>query len=143
MVQPGEEPGVTGRPLDAARGAHVLVVDDDPSIRALLAATLVTDHVARLDEAADGLEAVAAAEAHPYDIIVMDLRMPNLDGIEATRGALRASPHSRVVGFTAEHNAAVCRAFLQAGAVECLSKDQHHELCVVVETLARQLPRGG
>jgi CheY-like chemotaxis protein len=71
----------------------VLIVDDDPFIRRLIATTL--EDVSGLDllEAADGLEAVAHAERQAPVIVFLDLNMPNLDGIGAA-AALRALPGS-------------------------------------------------
>jgi PAS domain S-box-containing protein len=71
------------------RGARVLVADDHPVNRELVRAIL-TPLGAQVTEAADGLEAVEAAGAAPFDIILMDLRMPGLDGLGAMR-AIRAA----------------------------------------------------
>ena len=78
--------------------AEILIVDDDPDIRGMLAFTL-DDYGFTVREAGDGSEAVAALEAHPPDLMLLDLMMPNVDGfgvLEAmrTRGL---APETRVL----------------------------------------------
>jgi Response regulators consisting of a CheY-like receiver domain and a winged-helix DNA-binding domain len=63
--------------------ARVLVVDDDPAVRAAIARTLRIDY--DVDEAADGAEALAHHAATAADAIVLDLLMPNVDGLEVCR----------------------------------------------------------
>jgi two-component system response regulator MprA len=63
--------------------ARVLVVDDDPAVRAAIARTLRIDY--DVDEAADGAEALARHAATAADAIVLDLLMPNVDGLEVCR----------------------------------------------------------
>jgi DNA-binding response OmpR family regulator len=75
--------------LSTSRGAtrrpRVLIVDDDPLIRGVVRAVL-EDGTYVLDEAASGEEALAAADRHPPDIVLLDVMMPGLDGFEvATR----------------------------------------------------------
>jgi signal transduction histidine kinase/CheY-like chemotaxis protein len=79
-----------GEPADV--GAHVLLVDDHPMNREL-GVTLLTLLGCTADVACDGREAIAAAQARRYDAILMDVHMPELDGLAATR-AIRALPSS-------------------------------------------------
>ena len=79
-------------PLDLPGGGHaagsvrVLVADDHPIVRGGLIALLDTlDGVEVVGQAGTGREAVRAAVEHRPDVVVMDLRMPDLDGVEATR----------------------------------------------------------
>ena len=109
--------GVTGP-------ARVLLVDDDALVRAGLSMMLDgADGIAVVGEAADGDQVTAAADAHSPDVVLMDLRMPRVDGITATR-RLRARPHPPEVivltTFDADEN--VLRA-LRAGASGFLLKD--------------------
>ena len=69
----------------------ILIVDDDPSIRRLIAATLEDVSGYRMTEAGDGLQAIERArEVHP-EIVFLDIEMPNLNGIETCR-RLRSEP---------------------------------------------------
>ena len=104
--------------------ARVLLVDDDALVRAGLSMMLDgADGIAVVGEAADGDQVTAAADAHSPDVVLMDLRMPRVDGITATR-RLRARPHPPEVivltTFDADEN--VLRA-LRAGASGFLLKD--------------------
>ncbi|HEU4841537.1 MAG TPA: response regulator, partial [Ilumatobacteraceae bacterium] len=69
---------------------RVVIADDQDLVRAGLRVILETNGVDVVAEAADGAEAVAAALAHRPDVVLMDVRMPVVDGIEATR-RIRAS----------------------------------------------------
>jgi CheY-like chemotaxis protein len=89
--------------LETATRPRVLVVDDHQTNRAvacLMLETIGFDHAV----ACDGLEAVAAVAAAPYDLILMDVRMPNMDGLAATRAirALPAGASTPIVAMTAD-----------------------------------------
>ncbi len=103
---------------------RVLVVDDDPMVRGALTMMLDgAEGIAIVGEAADGGEVPALVDAHAPDVVLMDLRMPRVDGIVATR-RLRARPRPPEVivltTFDADEN--VLRA-LRAGAGGFLLKD--------------------
>ncbi|MFG2074093.1 DNA-binding response regulator, NarL/FixJ family, contains REC and HTH domains [Nonomuraea maritima] len=103
---------------------RVLVADDQALVRAgvrmLLQAAGDMEVVA---EAADGAEAVRLAERHLPDVILMDLRMPRVDGLEAIRRVLAARPGARVVVLTTFAEDGNVYAALRAGAVGFLVKD--------------------
>ena len=101
----------------------VLVVDDQ-SINRLLIQKMITAHGHRADQADSGRVAVRMAGAKRYDLIMMDISMPEMDGIEATQhiradGASRQSP---IVGFTANLQPADHSRALSAGMREILYK---------------------
>lgn len=103
---------------------RVLVTDDDPLVRAGL--SLMLGGAAALDvvaEAADGREAVEAVRAHDVDVVLMDLRMPVMDGIEATRSITAQPTAPKVLVLTTfDADDYVVRA-LSAGAAGFLLKD--------------------
>jgi two-component system chemotaxis response regulator CheY len=100
----------------------VLVVDDDPFIRRLIATTLEDVSGFEVRQAADGQEALEKAEAEPPAIVFLDIDMPRLDGISACR-QLRAAhgASARIVMLTAAGREQEERA-LQAGADLFLTK---------------------
>ncbi|MFD0690281.1 response regulator [Actinomadura fibrosa] len=106
------------------RPLRVLVVDDDALVRAGLSMMLDGVHGIRVvGEAADGDEVPAAADAHRPDVVLMDLRMPRVDGITATgRLRRRANPPEVIVLTTFDADENILRA-LRAGASGFLLKD--------------------
>ena len=115
----------------------VLIVDDNTHVRALLRTMLGgSDHV--LLEAADGLEAVERCEEELPDVVLMDLRMPRLNGIEATRSIVRSHPRACILIVT-DYDDTALRALAQsAGAERYFVKDSLDELKVYVESLRGQ-----
>ncbi|MEV0666045.1 response regulator [Actinomadura luteofluorescens] len=106
------------------RPLRVLIVDDDALVRAGLSMMLDgTGGITVAGEAADGDEVPAAADAHAPDVVLMDLRMPRVDGITATR-RLRARPNPPevVVLTTFDSDENILHA-LRAGASGFLLKD--------------------
>nr|WP_200873359.1 response regulator transcription factor [Actinokineospora spheciospongiae] len=103
---------------------RVLVVDDDPLVRAGLTTMLDgAEGIAVVAEAGDGAEVPAALDAHPVDVVLMDIRMPRVNGIEATRRVrARPGPPEVVVLTTFDADENVLRA-LRAGASGFLLKD--------------------
>jgi DNA-binding NarL/FixJ family response regulator len=103
---------------------RVLIVDDQRLVRAGL--RMLCESTADLDvvgEAADGVEAVRSAAELVPDVILMDLRMPGLDGIEATRLVTSRHPTSKVLALTTFDDDEHLYAALAAGASGFLVKD--------------------
>jgi DNA-binding NarL/FixJ family response regulator len=103
---------------------RVLLADDHPVVREGLRGMLAGEQgIAVVAEAASGAEAVAMAATHRPDVVLMDLRMPHGDGVEATAAILDATPGARIVVLTTyETDADIVRA-VEAGAVGYLLKD--------------------
>lgn len=101
-----------------------LIVDDHPVTRdGLRSALELTEDVEVVGEAATGEEAVErASELHP-DVVFMDVRMPGMDGIEATRLIRERSPQTRVILFTVDESRAAISEAIQAGVSGYLLKD--------------------
>lgn len=96
---------------------RLLIADDHEPFRRGLRAMLRGERDLVIEgEAADGPTAFARAEALQPDVVLMDLRMPVLDGLEATRRILHTSPHIRVLVFTMADDAESVFTALQAGA---------------------------
>lgn len=107
-----------------AEPIRVLVVDDQELLRDALATMIATD--ARLElagTASDGLEAVEAVRSGLIDVVLMDIRMPRLDGIAATEQVLRLRPGVRVLVLTTFDLDEYVLAAVRAGASGFLTKD--------------------
>jgi DNA-binding NarL/FixJ family response regulator len=96
---------------------HVVIADDHPVFRGGLRALLGTDpDLEVVGEASTGTEAVELAEAVQPDVVVMDLHMPGLDGVAATREIVRVSPHVAVLVLTMFDDDDSVFAAMRAGA---------------------------
>ncbi|MFZ0214406.1 MAG: response regulator transcription factor [Candidatus Dormiibacterota bacterium] len=103
---------------------RVLIADDHPVFRHGLQALLAAgSDVQVVGEATRGTEAVAMAIELQPDVVVMDIQMPELNGVEATRQILAASPHVRVLVLTMFENDDSVFAAMRAGARGYLLKD--------------------
>jgi DNA-binding NarL/FixJ family response regulator len=120
------------------RPVRVLLVDDDDLMRAGLRAVLSSDTAIEVvGEAADGRDAVARARARRPDVVLMDVRMPGLDGISATRDVLAISPEIKVAILTTFEDDDYIFGALDAGASGFLLKRTRPEdLMAAVHTVA-------
>jgi DNA-binding NarL/FixJ family response regulator len=108
-------------------GVSVLLADDHPVFRQGLRALLEREMFHVVGEAADGFEAIAMAERLQPQIVVIDLAMPALNGIDAAREIVKRAPRAKAIlltMFTEEHH--VLEA-LRAGVKGCVSKSQAAE----------------
>jgi DNA-binding NarL/FixJ family response regulator len=115
--------GHTSEP-SPSRPVRVLLVDDQALFREALATLLtVHDDVEVVGEAGNGAEALRAAAESSPDVVLMDLRMPLLDGVAATRRLRIEQPEVRVIALTTFDDDEDVFAALRAGAVGYLLKD--------------------
>jgi putative two-component system response regulator len=124
---------------EANEQIEVLVVDDDPTNRAVCKGCLRRTGY-RIREAQDGVDALEKVREHAPDVIIMDVMMPNMDGLECTR-ALRADAETRdipIIVVSALSRTEDILAGLQAGADEYISKPiRSSELMLRVQSMAR------
>ena len=106
----------------------MLLADDHEVVReGLRLALLRSPHIRVVGEAPDGETAVSLAERRLPDVIVMDLRMPGMDGIEATEEIMRRLPDAKVLIFTAYSERALLQRGLESGARGYILKEAPHE----------------
>jgi DNA-binding NarL/FixJ family response regulator len=117
---------------------RVLIADDDHLMRAGLRAVLSTDDTIEVvAEAADGQHAVAHTCRHRPDLVLMDIRMPDMDGITATRKISAVLPHTRVLILTTFEDDDYIFGALHAGASGFLLKRMQPEhLIDAIHTVA-------
>jgi DNA-binding NarL/FixJ family response regulator len=113
---------------------RILLVEDNQVFREAL--ELLLGMRADLEVVAsvgDGSEVVAAVDKHKPRVVLMDYRLPGMDGVQATAAVLQAHPDVAVVCLTASANPREIEALYAAGAAACLTKDQ--ELDEIVDAL--------
>lgn len=107
---------------------RVLVVDDHPIVRSGIMSVLATQaDFEVVGDGADGVDAVRLAAALNPDLVLMDLRMPSKNGVDATAEILRAQPAIRVVVLTTYASDGEVLKAIEAGAVGYLLKDVPHD----------------
>ncbi len=113
----GVQPRLVESRLVAENGEiTVLIADDHEVVReGLRLALLRSPHIRVVGEAPDGETAVALAERRRPDVVIMDLRMPQMDGIEATEEIVARVPDTRVLVFTAYSERALLQRGLESG----------------------------
>ncbi len=131
-AQPGGPAAAAPDPI------RVLVADDQELVRSGFCVILeAADGITVVGEAADGAQAVAAVAAASPDVVLMDVRMPEMDGLEATRLITRAGSVPRVVMLTTFDLDEYVYAALRAGACGFLLKDApRHDLIAAVRAAA-------
>jgi DNA-binding NarL/FixJ family response regulator len=109
----------------------VLVEDNDVFREALELLLGLRSDVEVVAAVGDGDAAVGAAKETAPDVVLMDYRLPGLDGVEATRAVRESCPEVAIVCLTGAADSRERDALLEAGAVRCLTKDQELEDIVV------------
>ena len=144
-ASPGDDgnffPGASGR-LTAMMDVvpiRVLLADDHPVVRRGLAALLGTlDDFEVVGEAEDGEAAVREAQLTKPDVVLMDIRMPGIDGVEATRRIRKAVPDTAVLVLTMYDEDATVFTAMQAGAQGYLLKGaEQDEIADAIRAVAR------
>ena len=109
----------------------VLIADDHEVVReGLRLALLRSSHIRVVGEAPDGETAVTLAERRRPDVVIMDLRMPDMDGLEATEEILQRTPGTAVLIFTAYGERSLMQRGLESGARGYILKETPHETLI-------------
>jgi two-component system, NarL family, response regulator NreC len=123
-----------------ARRISVLLGDDHPLVRHGVRRLLEREEFDVVAEGSDGLQVVALAEQHRPDVIVLDISMPNLNGIGAVRELSRVAPQASVIILTMHTEEHYILEALRAGVKGCVSKTQAPEHLLQA---IREVCRGG
>jgi DNA-binding NarL/FixJ family response regulator len=119
-----------GRPI------RILLVEDNQVFREALELLLgMRDDIEVVASVGDGSEAVAACDEYSPQVVLLDYRLPMMDGVQTTVAVKEAHPEIAVVCLTASANSREIEALYEAGATACLTKDQ--ELDEIVDTVKR------
>ena len=101
----------------------ILVVEDDPTVGPYVKRGL-EEHQNHVDLVDDGLEALRLASGGLYDLLVLDLRLPGMDGFEVTRRIKSDPQHAgtRIIAMTGYYEGEVAQRVVELGALLCLQK---------------------
>jgi DNA-binding NarL/FixJ family response regulator len=117
---------------------RTLVVDDHEELRKLLRSMLqAKTECVIVGEATDGLQAIEQAKELQPDLILLDLSLPKLNGMEAGRRILKACPHAKIVFLSQDSSRDVIQGALSLGAAGYLLKSDATELPLAVDAISR------
>jgi two-component system chemotaxis response regulator CheY len=105
----------------------ILLTDDEPHIRKFIGLILRKFDNPRILEAGDGAQAVALYKEHQPDLVLLDVNMPNLDGVQALAQIRQLDPNAVVVMLTSLANRHTVEECLRLGAVDYIRKDTPRE----------------
>src|SRR5512146_2127524 len=121
-------------PMNTSQTIHVMLVDDHNVVRSGLATFLrAYEDLDLVGEAKNGLEALNLCRKKRPDVILMDLMMPEMDGIAATRAILAEYPDTKIIAMTSFEDEELVNGVLAAGAISYLLKN------VAADDLARAI----
>ena len=129
----------SGRVEHSIKGLHILLAEDHRDLHFALR-TLLERAGATVESAHDGREAVASATSATFDVVLMDLRMPHMDGLQATRALRRQGCVIPIVALTADPATLHRAEALEAGCDACLSKPFKLEDLMASIRLSSRLP---
>lgn len=110
--------------MSESKPIRVMLVDDHQMVRnGLKTFLLVHDDLELVGEASNGEQALTTFERVDPDVILMDMKMPRMDGVEATQALLKRDPDVRIIALTSFKDEDLIRKALEAGAMGYLLKD--------------------
>ena len=120
---------------------RVLIVDDEAHIRLTLREALASMNV-QVEAAANGQDALSMLDERPFDLVLLDLRMPGLSGMEVLREVTRRSPYTSVIIITAHGDVETAVEAMLAGAANFIEKPFIlHEFRTLVESTLNRNPQ--
>ena len=123
---------------------RLLIVDDTDHVRGMLVEILGLHGFDIVGEAASGEEALTRAKADDPDVVVMDLRLPDADGLEIVRSVREIRPDQQVIVYSAYLDEAIERRAREAGVAVCVPKLAGvEELAREITAIALELDTGG
>lgn len=127
----------------AQQPLRLLIAEDQAVIRKAIAALLALEPDMNVVAAvADGEQAVLAARAYAPDIVLMDIKMPRMDGVAATRAILAENPRTRIIMLTTFDTDDLVYDAISAGAQAYLLKDsEESEILAAIRAVAKGEPR--
>lgn len=114
-----------------------LIVEDNELMRRLIR-SVVSEIAETIDECSNGKEAVTAFERHRHDWVVMDIEMPEMDGLTATAKIIAIDPNARVIIVTQHDNKNLREDSIKAGAVAFIAKENLLDIRVVLSSVTPQ-----
>jgi DNA-binding NarL/FixJ family response regulator len=128
-------------PATKSNRIRILIVDDDRAVRYATRQWLeMCTRFEVVAEAADGVEAVCAVGEYLPDIVLMDISMPSMNGLEATAWLSRRFPQVRVIIHTGSTDTNNVRKAFEAGAAAYLAKASYARLAFVIDEVAAGRP---
>jgi CheY-like chemotaxis protein len=113
-----------------------LIVDDNAAVRRLIR-SIVLPLACGISECTDGVDALSAYQAHRPDVVLMDIRMNEVDGIQATKQIKAADPQATIIIVTDYDDDGLRQAATRAGACGYVVKDNLLELVRLLEEIKR------
>ncbi|MGE5347134.1 MAG: response regulator transcription factor, partial [Acidithiobacillales bacterium] len=118
---------------------RVVIADDHRILRqGLIALLRAESNIDVVGEASDGIEAIELARTLGPDVIVMDVTMPRMNGIEATRQITAELPRIRIIGLSMHEDDAIATSMREAGAVDFVTKGGRSDTLVAAIQAAAQ-----
>ena len=126
--------------MDSSGVLDILVVDDSPIIVKKLSMLLDASGYRIVGTATNGKEAIAAYRSCQPDVVTMDITMPEMDGIEATRAIISEFPDAKIVMVTSHGQEKMVLDALKAGAKGYVLKPfQQHKVCEAIQNACKRI----